>query len=261
MVFISFLLIKYMNFAINPNLGQHFLIDATVLEKEISAAKISKNDKIVEIGAGKGILTEQLALKSKKVLAFEIDKNLDIFLIALEKEYKNLEIVYDDALKHSWEGYNKVVSNIPYYLSEPVIKKAIESDIKELVLIVGENFKETIENKEGKTGIFVNIFFEFTPVMKVKKNSFAPQPRVDSWLVKLKRKEKPTAEEKIIQKVLLKKGKIKNVLVRVLTDEGMTKRQAKEIIEKMNFHKSVLNKPIDSITGKVLERIRENLSM
>lgn len=243
-------------FVSKENLGQHFLIDKMIVEKEISVADLSNKDSVIEIGAGRGFLTEELAKKSKEVLAFEIDEELSDFLDALEKKHDNLKIVYGDALKSSWKGYNKLVSNIPYHLSEAIIMKAIDSGIDEIVLIVGENFKGLIEEDKEKVGIIVNVFFDFKSIMLVSKKNFSPEPKIDSWLIKLKRKWKSSKKERILQNIVTKKGKIKNAIVNSLVNEGMTKNQAREIIKKMNLNEYTLNKLVASLTGMVLGQVR-----
>ena len=245
----------------NADLGQHFLTDTDVLHKEIQASSLSTEDKVIEIGAGRGILTEQLAKRSGEVLSFEMDSRLSAFLDNVEEENKNLKIVYGDALKYSWKGYNKIVSNIPYHLSEAIILKAVESGTDELILIVGENFKDAVEKNEDKLGIVVNTFFDFKSVMHVKKSSFSPEPRVNSWLIKLKRKNGLKKRERTLQSFLRKKGKIKNALMSALTDEGITKNQARDKIKEMGFHDAVLEKSMASITGKVLSEIRRKLEI
>src|SRR3989344_2026105 len=90
---------------------QHILIDNKILEKEIEISDITKKDNIIEIGAGPGNLTIELAKKANKVLAFEIDEK---FKENLDNLKINIEIIYGNALNYSWKGYNKIVSNIPY---------------------------------------------------------------------------------------------------------------------------------------------------
>jgi 16S rRNA (adenine1518-N6/adenine1519-N6)-dimethyltransferase len=82
--------------------GQHFLIDLNIIKKEVDVANISKKDKIIEIGAGEGNLTSELVKKAGKVLAFEIDKRYAIKLNFLEKNNKNLKVIYNNALHYSW---------------------------------------------------------------------------------------------------------------------------------------------------------------
>lgn len=246
-------------FESNPELGQHFLVDKKVIEKTISESNLSKEDRVIEVGAGKGALTEKLAEKSGEVVAFEIDEKLKPFLDDIEMKHKNLKVVYRDALKFSWEGYNKIVSNSPYALAEPIIKKSIEANVDELILIVGEKFKYVVLENKSKAGVVTNLFFDFKPITEIKKESFSPMPRVDSWLVRLQRKRKLSKEERVLQSIVFKKGKIKNAIINSLVSEGMTKNQSRDLLNKMNLHDDVLNKPVGSLTGRVLEEIKKSL--
>lgn len=236
--------------------GQHILIDKEILKREIQAALLSKKDNILEIGAGTGVLTKELAENSGKVLAFEIDKKFKPFLDKLN--YENLEIVYDDALIHDWQGYTKIVSNIPYFLSEPIILKAIQSEIPFLVLIVGETFKEKLESDE-KIGQIARLFYNTETICKVEKSSFSPQPRTASFLIKLTKKE-ATKPEQLLQKIVLKNGKLKNAILFSLVESGKTKNQARELIEKMKINSLALEKPTIKLTGKLLLRLKDELS-
>lgn len=243
-----------------PNLekDQHFLIDKNVLKKEIEISEISKKDKIIEIGAGTGVLTKELVKNAGSVLAFEIDEEFKKELEKLEKENKNLKVIFEDALKFDWNNYNKIVSNIPYSLSEPVIQKAIREGINEITLIVGENFKELLVSKESKIGIVADLFFDIEPIMEINKKSFNPPPRVDSWLVKLSRKEEDKIN-KLLKKIILKNGKIKNAIIYSLVESGKTKNESRDLILKMNLDKNVLEKPVQKITGKFILRLKEGL--
>jgi len=241
------------------NKGQHLLMDKKILKKEIETAELSKKDNVLEIGAGAGILTEELAKNSGKVLSFEIDKTFEENLKELEKKCKNLKIIYDNALKYSWKNYSKIVSNIPYSLSEPVILKAINDELEELILIVGENFKELLSKKETKIGIVADLFFDFEPIISINKKAFNPNPKVNSWLVKLKRKNPEDRIEEILRKIILKKGKIKNAIIYSLVEIGKTKNQARKIISEMKIDEEILEKPVSKITGKFILRLKDLL--
>ena len=171
------------------NKGQHFLTDKKALSDEINAASLSAKDSVIEIGAGEGVLTSQLIKKSGKVLAFEIDLQYKEKLEALKSNKNNLEIIYKDAMKSSWKGYNKIVSNIPYLVSEQLLNKSIKEKIPELILIAGEKLKEKLEKVDSKIGFITNLFYNIKFIRKVEKNCFSPPPRVNSWLMKFKLKE------------------------------------------------------------------------
>lgn len=242
----------------NPEIGQHFLIDNEVLEKEIQAANMSANDKIIEIGAGKGELTSLLAENSKFVLAFEVDLSLKKYLDKLKHE--NIKIVYDDAMKYDWRGYNKIVSNIPYFLSGDLILRAIKDDIQDITLIVGEIFKDKLIQQEGKIGFIANLFYNITPVLEVDKKSFSPVPRVNSWLITFHKKQLNKSEKFLID-IINRKGKIKNAIMYALVSLGKTKKQSKEIIDSMHLSLPVLEKPTSRITKEFLEKIRDLIKL
>jgi 16S rRNA A1518/A1519 N6-dimethyltransferase RsmA/KsgA/DIM1 with predicted DNA glycosylase/AP lyase activity len=238
--------------------AQHFLIDKEIIDKEIKLADISKKDKIIEIGAGKGILTEKLAEKAEKVLAFEIDEKFKENLNKLKEENKNLEIIYEDALKHNWKGYNKIVSNIPYFIAGDLVLKSLEEGIEEIIIIVGENFKEILEEKQGKIGIIGNLFFNISYISQVNSQSFEPQPKVNSWLIRLKEKKLDKVDN-ILKKILCKNGKIKNAILYSLVEEGKTKNQAREFLSSLKLDTKTLDKPVKMITGKFIMRLKQKL--
>lgn len=239
--------------------AQHFLTDKRIVEKEIKAADLSKEDRVIEIGSGKGILTEPLAEKAGEVLAFEVDAKFHEYLDKLQKEHANLKIIYEDALKHSWKGYNKIVSNIPYFIAGDLILKSIKEGVNEIVIIAGENFRDILKKRDTKVGIITDLFFYITFISEVKKESFTPQPRVNSWLIKLEEK-KLDKRESILRRILCKGGKIKNALLYSLVEEGKTKNQARQLISSWKLDKAVLDKPVNMITGKFLLRLKESLS-
>lgn len=242
----------------NPDLGQHFLIDDEVLGIEIQTADVSKNDKVIEIGAGKGILTKLLAENSKFVLAFEKDSSLKKYLDKIKQE--NLKIVYDDAMNYDWRGYDKIVSNIPYFLSGDLILRAIKDGIKEITLIIGETFKEKLMQGEGKIGFIANLFYDISPVLEVDKKSFSPAPRVNSWLITLREKQM-NPNEKFLVDVISRKGKIKNAILYSLVNSGKTKKQSKEIINAMHLSQQVLEKPTSKLTKEFLEKLKDLIKL
>ena len=226
------------------DIDQHFIVDKSIIKKEISISDITSKDKIIEIGAGEGILTKELIKKSGELLAFEIDRRYKRILDPLFKD-KN-KIIYQNALDFSWRGYDKIISNIPYSLSEPIINKAIKEGIKYMVLIVGKTFKDILEKKETKIGVIANLFYDIKFIMEVKKDCFSPIPRVDSWMVKFEWKEKDT----LLKSVLLRSGKVKNAIMYSLVERGSTKRKAREQISGLNIPQIVLERPVARLNVK-----------
>ncbi|HRZ85703.1 MAG TPA: rRNA adenine N-6-methyltransferase family protein [Candidatus Paceibacterota bacterium] len=238
---------------------QHFLINEDVLKKEIEISNISEDDKIIEIGSGRGILTEELSIRCSRVLSFEIDKKFKKELEKIEKRNKNIIFIFDNALNYNWKGYNKLVSNIPYSLSEPVMNRLINSEIKEAILIVGENFKNLLMFQKTKVGILTNIFFKVKPIMFVGRECFNPSPRIDSWLIKMTRREKINSIQKIMQDILRKEGKLKNSLLYALINSGKTKNQSREMIKLLNISPRTLEKNTKKLTGNAIILIQEEL--
>ncbi|MDA3836173.1 MAG: hypothetical protein PF542_00975 [Nanoarchaeota archaeon] len=245
----------------NPEKDQHLLIDKNIIDKEIEVAEVSLNDNILEIGAGNGVLTKEMVKTAKTVTSFEIDTRFKKELNEIEEANKNLTLIYDNALLYDWRPYNKIVSNIPYSLSEPVIKKAMKDFTDELILITGENFKEILENKQTKIGIMTDIFFEFFPIQKIQKKAFNPPPRVNSWILKLKRKQSLDDTEYYLRILLLRGGKIKNGIIDIYRLQEKTNKEAKALVQKLDFPEHILEKPISRITGSFIEKIKPYLKI
>lgn len=235
--------------------GQHFLVDKKIIMKCISSANISKKDNIIEIGAGKGALTENIVKNAGSVLIFEIDKKFYDELIKLEKENKNLKIVFDDALKYSWKNYNKIISNIPFHLAEQVLLRAMKEGIDEIFVFVGEEFKNKLDS-DTKVGFFLRLVYDVKLIEKAGKECFVPAPKTDSWLIKFEKKESIGKKEKILLDILNYKGKISNAIINVLVNSGKTKNQAREIVEKSELNREILEKNTGKLTVKLIKRIK-----
>jgi len=178
------------------------MIDPATLDRMIEASELSKDDLVLEIGTGTGILTERLAKASGQVISIEYDKILIEIGRNLLKEYKNVELIREDFLKldlnralkkyKKFNGY-KVVANLPYYITAPIITKLIENrqDISLCVLTVQREVAERMVAKEGsKTfgsfSIYVQYYFEVEVVSFIPKSAFIPHPAVSSAIVILK---------------------------------------------------------------------------
>jgi 16S rRNA (adenine1518-N6/adenine1519-N6)-dimethyltransferase len=177
--------------------GQNFLIDKNIALREVDYANISKNDVVLEIGPGKGILTNLLAEKAKKVIAVEIDKNLFDYL--KKSSPSNVELINADILKLDFgdlSRFNKIVSNLPFQISSPITFKFIDSDFSIAVLIYQKEFAERMVAKEGSknysrltVGVYYRAICEYLET--VSKKCFSPIPKVDSSIIRLKPREEP----------------------------------------------------------------------
>ncbi len=180
--------------------GQNFLTDINLVKKIVSIANIEENSLTIEVGPGKGILSKQLLEISTNVLLYEIDIELKD---SLERElniYQNKYIIYDDFLKRNINNdiknysYNNVyfVSNVPYYITTPILMKLIDSKInfKKIVLMVQEELGERICAKPGTRNygsltVLLSYYYEIRKEFKVSRKMFVPKPNVDSIVISM----------------------------------------------------------------------------
>lgn len=236
--------------------GQHMLLDSEVIEREIEEAQVTKKDNVMEIGAGTGFLTRELVKECKTLTVFEIDDKFKETLQEIKKKNKNLKVIFDDCLNHDWRTYDKIVANVPYYLSEAILRKAIRDDINSMVLIVGANFKELLFSSE-KPGLLGRKFYDIREVLLVPAESFDPMPRTDSYLLHFIKKEDLTEKDRAIIGLYNAKGKVKNYLIQLIRDSGKTNKEAKEIVKSLGLQEQVLEKPVLKVTGKLLGILEE----
>ncbi len=239
-------------------LDQHFVIDRKVLLRIVELAKIQKDEVILEIGAGTGNLTKLLVKKAKKLYAIEKDKNLFSELKKISN--KNLKLIPGDALKVQFPDFDKLVANLPYSISEPLIQRLIYEDFKLAVLLLPENFVKIISGeKRTKLTEITKTFFELKLDRDVKPESFSPKPRVFSRIIVLIPK-KPRNEKELIFMEFLKQTdkKAKNALREAIIKGGnksgkeITKKEAKKFLR--NFK---IDKKVARLNLRELEKIKE----
>lgn len=175
------------------SLGQHFLIDEKALDKIVDAADLSRDDKVLEIGPGMGILTRELCKRAGEVTAVELDETMLSVVKTACIKYPNLRVENQDILKFDTRklGRYKVVSNLPYYITSPVIRMCLEAENKpeEMVLLVQREVAERIAAKPSRMSILtISVQFYGDPqiVGIVPRTSFYPAPKVDSAILKIK---------------------------------------------------------------------------
>lgn len=196
--------IKYLqnkNMYAKKHFGQNFLIDKNILNKIIEISDVNKNDTVIEIGPGMGCLTEYLCLHAKKVICYEIDKDMvQILKDTLLTKYDNVEVIIEDFMKADLSKYNnedltqniKVVANLPYYITTPIIFKLLsETKIKQFTFMVQKEVGERLTGKPNTKdynalSVAMNFKTESKIVYRVKPNSFYPAPKVDSVLLLVK---------------------------------------------------------------------------
>ncbi|OGZ66959.1 MAG: ribosomal RNA small subunit methyltransferase A, partial [Candidatus Staskawiczbacteria bacterium RIFCSPHIGHO2_02_FULL_34_9] len=178
----------------NKILGQNFLINKPTLDKIIKSADLTKDDIVLEVGPGLGTLTRELATNSKRVITIEKDKRITEILRENLKEYNNIETLEGDILKFNdysllTKNY-KLIANIPYYLTSPLIRKFLESENKpeEIILMIQKEVAQRICSKPGDMSLLsvsVQFYAEAKIISYVSKNCFWPAPKIDSAIIKI----------------------------------------------------------------------------
>ncbi len=189
-------------------LGQHFLVDSNILHKVIRTAQVEKGDVVLEVGPGLGEMTLALARQAKKVVAVEIDPTLVAILRGKIKDHPNVEVVKNDILKMDFRHFFKkegrpikVVSNLPYQISTPLLFRFIESKevFSTFTLMLQREVAERMmalpcRKEYGPLSIFVQLFLNVSTRFFVNPSAFFPPPKVESAVVRLVWKEKPMIE-------------------------------------------------------------------
>lgn len=248
----------------NKDLGQNFLINEEVVENIINSSEISKEDLIIEIGPGLGTLTKELIKRAGKVVCIELDKKMIKILKDRFITSSNLEILNEDVLqvdlnelikKHKGNDNikkAKIVANLPYYITTPIIMKLLEDklDIESITVMVQKEVADRlIDIPGGKyTGaITYTIFYycESEKIMEVSNNSFIPEPDVTSEVIKMKLRNKPAVEIEnpkvmfmIIKSAFMQRRK---TLLNALTNTQVfaSKQEGLKILKKLNLDENV----------------------
>lgn len=203
-------IIQKYEFAFQKKFGQNFLIDTHVLDKIVAAAGVTKEDLVLEIGPGIGTMTQYLAEAARQVVAVEIDTNLIPILEETLKDYDNIRVINDDILKvdikQIAEQYNggrpiKVVANLPYYITTPIIMGLFESDvpIDNITVMVQKEVADRMQvgpgSKDyGALSLAVQYYAEPYIVANVPPNCFIPRPNVGSAVIRLTRHKEPPVD-------------------------------------------------------------------
>ncbi|EHI55238.1 dimethyladenosine transferase [Johnsonella ignava ATCC 51276] len=213
-------IIKKYNFTLSKKYGQNFLIDSNILDMIVAAADIKEDDTVLEIGPGLGSLTQRLASKAKKVVAIEIDKLLIPILNETLSEYNNIVVLNEDILKtdigeiidkYAEAGSIKVVANLPYYITTPIVMKLLEGHypVESITVMVQKEVAERMQavagSKDyGALSIAVAYYCAVYMVGVISPNCFIPKPKVESAVIKLVLGEKclKAVDEKMLFKII-----------------------------------------------------------
>ena len=254
--------LKKYNFNFQKRFGQNFLIDSHILEKNIDSAEITKDDCVLEIGPGIGTMTQYLAESAGEVIAVEIDKSLIPILADTLSAYDNVTVINEDILKVDIrklvEEKNqgkpiKVVANLPYYITTPIIMGLFESHVplKSITIMVQKEVADRMQvgpgtKDYGALSLAVQYYAKPEVVAYVSPECFIPKPNVGSAVIRLDRYEETpveVADEKFMFKVIRaafnqRRKTLANGLGNA-SDINITRAQAAEALEALGFSPSI----------------------
>lgn len=257
-----FLLKKY-HITANKSLGQNFLINDDVINKTIEASEISKDDLVIEIGPGLGTLTSRLLERAKKVIAIELDNRMIGILKERFNLYSKFEIINEDVLKVNLKELIekekienhikevKIVANLPYYITTPIIMKLLEDrlDIESITVMVQKEVAKRLtanpgEKLAGAITYSVQYYCEPKEIIEVPNESFIPAPEVESEVIKLVlRKEKPVEvkdEKTFFNLIKISFMQRRKTFLNGVSNSGLIEKQKlKSILEEMNLSENI----------------------
>lgn len=252
---------KY-NFTFQKKFGQNFLVDKNILEKIVDAAQITEKDCVLEIGPGIGTMTQYLAERAGSVIAVEIDKNLIPVLQDTLSSYNNVTILNQDILKvdinHIVEKYNnnnpiKVVANLPYYITTPIIMALFENHValESITIMVQKEVADRMQAQAGTKdygalSLAVQYYAKPEIIVKVPAACFMPRPNVDSTVIRLTRYEtapvKAEDEDYLFTVIRASFNQRRKTLVNGLSNAGsigVGKEKIAEILSQMGLLSTV----------------------
>ena len=238
-------------FKFSKSLGQNFLIDDNVIDKIIDGARVKEGDKVIEVGPGIGTLTREMAKRAEKVVAVEIDKNLIPILKETLADFDNTEVVNEDILKVDinklvdeklYGGPVKLIANLPYYITTPIVMKFLEEDIPvtDIVVMVQKEVADRMNavpstKDYGALSVAVQYYCDTEIVAKAPRHMFIPQPKVDSTVIGLhireEKKYKADNEQLFFKTVKAAFGQRRKTLLNSLSSMGvLDKAKIKEVL-------------------------------
>ena len=244
------------NFKFSKSLGQNFLIDDNVIDRILEGARLSETDKIIEVGPGIGTLTREMGKVAENVVSIEIDKTLIPILQETLADLDNVEVVNEDILKVDVQGLIKeklsggpvkLVANLPYYITTPIVMKFLEEDIPvtDIVVMVQKEVADRMNAKPstkdyGALSVAVQYYCDTEIVAKAPRHMFVPQPNVDSIVIGLHvRDEKKYVvdnEDIFFKTVKASFGQRRKTLLNSLGGLGfLSKDQIKEALKAANI--------------------------
>ncbi|MBO5478326.1 MAG: 16S rRNA (adenine(1518)-N(6)/adenine(1519)-N(6))-dimethyltransferase RsmA [Clostridia bacterium] len=276
----KFLMKKY-GITANKKLGQNFLIDENVIDTIANASEISKEDFVIEIGPGLGTLTDKLLQKAGKVVAIELDERMITILKDRFFMYDNFEIINEDVLKVDLEKLikenkenlklknAKIVANLPYYITTPIIMKLLEEklDIESITVMIQREVADRLtaipgEKESGAITYTVYYYATSEEVLTVPNNSFIPEPEVESEVIRLDLRKEPPIKIKDEKKffALIKAAFMqrRKTFLNAIGNSGLdiSKEKMEQILQELNIDTKIRGEALTiEQFAKIVERI------
>jgi 16S rRNA (adenine1518-N6/adenine1519-N6)-dimethyltransferase len=233
----------------NKRLGQNFLVDPNIVRKIVASAELSPSDHVLEIGPGRGILTEALSRTAGRVTAIEVDSRLHAYLKTKQAELPNVELVCEDALAYPLEALPMrtiVVANLPYYISTPLLFRLLDQRgrFPRMVLMLQDEVADRLVAKPGATdygvlSVMAQYAADITKAFRVSPQCFRPRPEVASAVVQLRMNERArlSQQEEIAFRALVKAAFAhrRKTLVNSLRDEGYNPHAVTETAQRLDM--------------------------
>ncbi len=233
----------------NRRLGQNFLIDPNIVRKIVALAELVLSDHVLEIGPGRGILTEALSRAAGRVTAVEVDPRLHAYLEARQAEFPNVELVCEDALAYPVESLpigTVVVANLPYYISTPLLFRLLDqgSRFPRMVLMLQAEVADRLVAQPGGSdygvlSVMAQYAADITKAFRVSAQCFRPRPEVASAVVLLRTKERTrlSLQEEVVFRSLVKAAFAhrRKTLVNSLRDEGYERHSVAETLQRLDI--------------------------
>ena len=240
-------LLRLYGFFPKKRLGQNFTVNSEILHRLTSHASLTKDDVVLEVGAGFGFLTQLLSSECKKVIAVEVDPKLVSFLRKQLQSLQNVDLIEGDILKVSIPPFNKVVSAPPYSISSPLLFRLLENKFDWAVLILQKEFAERLAASVGSKDygrLTVTIYYRADVELLdiVPRTMFYPPPDVDSMMVRLKPRAPPFQVDdeetffEVVRTLFTQRNKkVRNALIPFLRKREITGKEALELADSIVY--------------------------
>jgi len=252
-------------------LGQHFLVDREIISDVVSAADIHRGEIVLEIGCGLGGLTIPLLQTSKKVIAVEIDRRLYGVLKDISRKHRNIEIIFGNILDIPLPHFDKLVSNPPYMIIEPLLDRLTGCSFVSAVIVAGTSALRAVHGLNAQEGmrkltLLIHCFYNAELIRRIPASAFRPEPRTDACILRLTPKGKHLLlgapvlflfRELLEQRDKKLKNALREAIIRLYQGSGrtMTKRLAKMLIAHAGIEESIMESYCENLRNSDLQEL------